>query len=214
MTDWIDITLPIDADAVAWAGLDRPRLSLLGDMRAGASVNVSQLDCCLHTGTHADAPWHVDLGGATIDRVDPRLYLGPAWVLATADPERISRAELVERLPGARRHEPRLERLLVATPQPYDGRHFPARVPALDPEAAEWLLWLGVRLFGVNVPSVDPLDSKTMVSHRLLFAAGAGLLENLDLSGVVPNRAYWLAAPPLKVVGADAAPVRALVRPV
>lgn len=213
MATWTDITLPIAADSVAWAGLDRPRLPLLGDMRAGASVNVGQLDCCLHTGTHADAPWHVDLGGATIDHVDPSLYLGPAWIVATSDPARISRAELVDRLPGARRHDPRLERLLVATPQPYDGRHFPARVPALDAEAAEWLLWLGVRLLGVNVPSVDPLDSKTMDSHRLLFAAGAGVLENLDLSDVEPDRAYWLAAPPLKVVGADAAPVRALVRP-
>ena len=63
---WTDITLPITADAVAWSGVAVPRLALLGDMQAGATVNVGQLDCCLHTGTHADAPWHVDLGGATI----------------------------------------------------------------------------------------------------------------------------------------------------
>ncbi|MFI0607356.1 MAG: cyclase family protein [Anaerolineae bacterium] len=209
---WTDITLPITADAVAWSGVAAPRLALLGDMQAGATVNVGQLDCCLHTGTHADAPWHVDLGGATIDRMDPGLYLGPARVIATADPHCISQPELAERLKGLQRQDPTLERLLIATPQPYDGRHFPKRIPALDPEAAEWLLWLGVRLIGVNVPSVDPLDSKTMDSHRLLFAAGAGLLENLDLRGVGVDQGYWLSAPPIKVLGADAAPVRALLR--
>ncbi len=210
---WTDISLPITAHSIPWSGLAAPRISLLGDIRAGSAVNVGQLDCCLHTGTHADAPWHIDQGGLTIDRMDPDLYLGPARVVATADPERISRLELADLLREVGRGDPTLERLLVATPTPFDGRSFPVRIPALDPDAAEWLIWLGVRLLGVNVPSIDPLESRTMDSHRLLFAAGAGVLENLALEGVAAARAYWLAAAPIKVAGADAAPVRALLRP-
>ncbi len=210
---WTDISLPITAHSIPWSGLAAPRISLLGDIRAGSAVNVGQLDCCLHTDTHADAPWHIDQGGLTIDRMDPDLYLGPARVVATADPERISRLELADLLREVGRGDPTLERLLVATPTPFDGRSFPVRIPALDPDAAEWLIWLGVRLLGVNVPSIDPLESRTMDSHRLLFAAGAGVLENLALEGVAAARAYWLAAAPIKVAGADAAPVRALLRP-
>lgn len=212
MHAWIDISLPIGPEERAWSGIPPSRFSLLADLAAGASVNVGQLDCCTHSGTHADAPWHVDLGGRTIDRVDPGLYVGPASVLRIASTEAIERAELEELLRGeVKQGDPRVERLLIATPQPYDGRHFPERIPALAPEAAAWLVWAGCRLVGVDQPSLDPLTAKDMASHRLLFEAGAGVLENLDLSRVDMG-AYDLVAPPLRLLGGDAAPVRALVR--
>lgn len=212
MPAWIDISLPIGPSAIAWSGLPPSRLSLLAAIADGDAVTVGQLDCCTHTGTHADAPWHVDLGGKTIDRMDAGLYVGQATVLRLASPQAIDRAELEELLGGdVKRGDPRVERLLIATPRPYDGKHFPARVPALAPEAADWLAWAGTRLVGVDQPSLDPLEAKDLASHRLLFAAGAGVLENLDLSRVEAG-SYDLIAPPLRLIGGDAAPVRALVR--
>jgi arylformamidase len=204
---WLDITLPIAPDACAWAGLAGPRLSFLTRIDGGAAVNVGQIDCCLHTGTHADAPFHVLAAGATAERLDVSAYLGPALVVRTADPSAITVAEL--RAAGVERLRP--ERLLVATPAQYDGVHFPARVPHLAADAAELLVALGVRLVGVNVPSLDPLDSKTLDAHKLLFAGGIAVLENLALTGVRPGP-YELVAQPLSVVGGDAAPVRALLR--
>ena len=70
---------------------------------------------------------------------------------------------------------------------------------------------LGVRLVGVNGPSLDPLDSRSMDAHKILFAGGACILENLALSGIDAGD-YELVAPPLAIVGGDAAPVRALLR--
>jgi arylformamidase len=205
---WRDVTLPIGPDSIAWAGLAAPRLVPLAALAAGDAVNVAALDCCLHTGTHADAPFHVQAGGRTAERLDVSAYVGPALVVRTADPDRIERAEL-EALGVGR---PGVERLLLATPAQYDGRSFPAAIPCLTPETAEWLVGLGLRLVGVNVPSLDPLDSRAMTVHRILFEAGLGVLENLALDGVAPGT-YELVAPPLAVVGGDAAPVRALLRP-
>lgn len=209
---WIDISLPIAPGAIAWSGLDPARLESLARRSEGAAVNVGRLDCCLHTGTHADAPWHVLDGGATVDRLDPALFIGPAQVLRTEDPDAISIESL--RAAGLREGEAGGAplRLLIATPRPYDGRQFPETIPHLSPEAARWLVSLGLRLVGVNVPSLDPLDSRAMESHRVVFAAGAGILENLDLSTVEPG-AYELFAAPIRISGADAAPVRALLRP-
>jgi arylformamidase len=204
---WRDISLPVAADSVAWAGLPAPRLSWLARIADGDSVSVGQLDCCLHTGTHADAPLHVLRDGTAAEQLDVGAFIGPALVLRTTDPEAITERELA----AAGLEQRRPERLLIATPAQYDGRHFPERVPHLAPEAAEFLVHLGVRLVGVNVPSLDPLDSRAMAAHRLLFAGGTCILENLALSGIEAGD-HELVAPPLAVVGGDAAPVRALLR--
>lgn len=211
---WIDITLPIAPGSMAWAGLAPPRLSFVAEIAAGAAVNVGQLDCSLHTGTHADAPLHVLAGGASVDRLDPAIYIGPALIVRSEDEAAITRDALMAAGLGARRAvgDPPLERLLVATPQPYDGIHFPERIPHLARDAATWLTGLGLRLIGVDVPSLDPLDSRTMEAHKLVFGAGMGVLENLDLRGIAPGW-YELVAVPIRIAGADAAPVRALVRP-
>ena len=73
----------------------------------------------------------------------------------------------------------RPERLLVATPCQYDGVDFPQSVPHVEIEAAQWLVEIGVRLLGVNVPSVDPLDSQTLDSHHALMNGGVHIVETL-----------------------------------
>ena len=210
--NWIDISLPIEPESTAWSGLPGPSLRPLTRIEDGAAVRVGQLDCCLHTGTHADAPSHVLADGQTVDRLDPAAFLGPALLVRIEGRDRIGLDELRRIGLDGRRGRPETARILVATPEPYDGRHFPKRIPHLEPEAAEFLIWLGARLVGVDQPSIDPLDSKAMPAHKLLFASGACLLENLDLGGLAPG-AYELAAAPIRIRGADAAPVRALLRP-
>ncbi len=206
---WIDISLPIDAGrSIAWSGIGAPELVRLADIAEGDSVTVGQLTICLHTGTHADAPKHVGRDGASIERLDPSRFIGPALIVKTSDRNSI-RLEELHALGFA---TSRPERLLIATPCQYDGENFPQAVPHLEVESARWLSEIGVRLIGVNVPSVDPLDSRTLEAHHALFDSGVHILENLVLEGLAPGE-YDLVALPLPVVGGDASPVRALVRP-
>jgi arylformamidase len=82
---------------------------------------------------------------------------------------------------------------------------------AFAPETIAWLASLGVTLVGIDTPSVDPADSKTLDSHQQLLRHDMRVLENLVLDDVAPGD-YELIALPLKLTGADAAPVRAILR--
>jgi arylformamidase len=207
---WADISLPVAADSVAWSGIPTPRLRFDARIDNGDAVNVGRLDCSLHTGTHADAPFHVTADGVPVQGLDLELYIGPCRVvrLPAAGPDdpittqRLAQAGVGPGCP---------QRLLIATGSPYDGRDFPEQIPTLDEKALAWILSLGVRLVGVDVPSVDALASKVLPVHNALFRSGAGILENLDLHAVAPGD-YELAAAPILIMGADAAPCRALVR--
>ena len=74
-----------------------------------------------------------------------------------------------------------------------------------------WLGEHGVRLLGLDVPSVDAIDSRDLPTHHALAAAGVHILESLDLAAV-PTGVYELIALPLRIAGGDAAPVRAILR--
>ncbi|MFM8782227.1 MAG: arylformamidase, partial [Gemmatimonadota bacterium] len=103
-------------------------------------------------------------------------------------------------------------RLLLHTGRTIANGTFPEAWPVLAPAAARVLVADGLRLLGVDCPSVDARESKTLEVHRILFNGGANVLENLDLRAIRPGP-YELLAPPLAVGAIDAAPVRALLRP-
>ena len=92
-----------------------------------------------------------------------------------------------------------------------DTARFPESIPVMEPELPDWLADRGVRLIGVDLPSVDPLDSKTLDNHHALGRRGVTIVEGLWLADV-PRGRYELIALPLKIVGADGSPVRAVLR--
>ena len=102
-------------------------------------------------------------------------------------------------------------RLLLKTGAWPDGAPFPERIPLLSPDVPAWLDAHGIRLLGLDVPSVDAIDSHDLPIHHALAAAGVHILESLDLSAV-PAGVYELIALPLRIAGGDAAPVRAVLR--
>jgi arylformamidase len=108
-------------------------------------------------------------------------------------------------------HAIRGGRLLLRTGQSIARGSFPDRWPWLTPACIAALARDGLRLVGVDSPSVDARDSKDLATHRAIFAHGGSILENLDLSSVEPG-AYELVAAPMRVAGLDAAPVRAALR--
>ena len=172
----------------------------------GASVNLSSISGSPHVGTHADAPFHVHDDWAASDALPLEAFLGEALVLDVGG----SAEELLALAPDeARLHG--VERLLLRTGRTIAAGSFPADWPVLSPRTAAALAARGVRLIGVDAPSVDARHSKTLDVHRALFAGGAHVLENLDLRGV-PEGRYELIALPQRLVGLDAAPVRAVLR--
>lgn len=199
-----DITQPLTPALPVWPG-DTPFGRTENLLRAhGETVNLSDIRMSLHAGTHADAPWHVEDAWGRAEALDLTAFVGPARVVFVPGRRVIAWADLEAAGVGG------AERVLVRTDAVEDGV-FPEAVPVLETAAIREMAARGVRLLGLDVPSVDALESKDLPNHRALFGAGLHLLENLRLRGVEPGD-YELLALPLLIPGADAAPVRAILR--
>ena len=200
----LDISQPVDGSIACWPG-DTPFHSEWAcHIGKGAAVTVSKVTTSPHNGTHADAPCHFLLGAPGIGEVDVEKYVGPCRVV-----ERIGTGPLLPE--EVRRWRVRKgDRILVRTRRRLDPRVFPAKFAHLTGESAALLADAGAGLFGIDTPSVDHRDSKTMDAHKALLRGGVAILENLDLTRVKPGR-FRLIAPPAKFMGLDAAPVRAIL---
>jgi len=201
-----DISVEVRVGTPEWPG-DAPfECGWTARIADGASVNLSRVGGSPHVGTHADAPLHVHDGWPASDALPLEAFLGMAFVLDVSDaPAGPLAVDLSDaRLAG-------VERLLLRTGRCIAGGTFPADWPVLDSRIAAGLAERGLRLFGVDAPSVDARHSTALEVHHALFAGGAYVLENLDLRGV-PEGRYELIALPQRLIGLDAAPVRAVLR--
>lgn len=200
-----DITPPIDEHFPVWPGDTPPRREVLCDMHRGDHITLSTLHATVHLGAHADAPSHYGKDAPSIAERDLSLYLGLCQVMhVSATPRsRIARAQLPDMI--------RAERILVATGTYPDPTRFREDFAALEPELVEYLHGLGVRLIGIDTPSVDVFDSKDLPTHQMCLRCDMAILEGLDLRAV-PAGMYELIALPLRLHGFDASPVRAVLR--
>lgn len=199
-----DLSIPVSPATPEWPGDTPFSCGWTWTIAAGASVNVSTVAGSPHVGTHADAPLHVRDGGASSDALPLEAFHGPATLLDVSDLDvAIDRHALQARLAGGAP-----ERILLRTGRGIASDRFPAAWAALTPDAARWLTAGGTRLVGVDAPSVDERDSRTLAVHHALFDGGACVLENLDLRAA-PTGRHLLLALPQRLVGLDAAPVRA-----
>jgi arylformamidase len=200
-----DISLALHTRLAGWPGDAPYEWRWNWQKSAGATVNVGQVSLSVHTGTHTDAPFHFSDSGLTVEALDLNPYLGPACVCDVSGRDVIRVADLqaidVARTP----------RVLMRTGAWVDHDRFPERIPVLDADVPGWLADRGAVLIGLDVPSVDALDSKNLPNHHALGSRGIAILESLDLAGV-PEGVYELIALPLKLVGADGSPVRAILR--
>jgi arylformamidase len=202
----IDISRTLGNDLAPWPGDTPFRYELKWKMAEGAAVNVGAVTMGVHNGTHADAVFHFDPKGETIDCAELDTFFGPAIVADVSNTSTIEISHL-ERWGEALRKAPRL---LLKTNAWRDSKVFPKEIPTISATVPEWLRARGVRLLGLDVPSADSIDSKDLHNHHALAGAGIAILESLDLSSVAEGE-YQLAALPLKIAGSDAAPVRAVL---
>ena len=173
----------------------------------GCPVNVSEITLSPHIGAHADAPLHYAEGGASIGDTDLAPFLGPCRVIHA-----IGRGPLVEWVHIAHAVDGTLPpRVLVRTYARMPVDRWDPQLAAYAPATVEALAARGVQLIGIDTASIDPADSKTLDSHMAIRRHGMRVLENLVLDDVDEGD-YELIALPLKLVTADASPVRAVLR--
>jgi arylformamidase len=202
-----DITPPITSRLAVWPGDTPPSREVLLDMKGGANLTLSTLRATVHLGAHADAPSHYGLDAPAIDSRPLEPYLGRCEVVRLG----VARGACVT--PSDVAASPRAERVLFATGTFPDPERFNEDFAALSPELIAWLHARGVRLVGIDTPSVDPFSSKGLPAHRACLERDMAILEGLVLAHVTPGL-YELIALPLKLAGFDASPVRAVLRSV
>lgn len=203
-----DISLAISPDLPVWPGDPPIVLERVKRMEEGANNNVSRLDMSVHTGTHVDAPYHFLQEGKTVEQLRLNLLTGRVYVLHLPDVDLIT-ADVLEQA----QIPPRTRRVLFKTRNSdYWARRensFQTDFVALNPEGAHYLVQRGVKLVGVDYLSVAPYK-KSKLTHEILLKAGVVIIEGLDLSEVSQGR-YTLFCLPLKLVGSDGAPARAIL---
>jgi len=199
-----DISLPLSEQLPVWPGDPPVTLVRQGDPDGPW---VSRLGLGSHAGTHVDAPAHYIAGGATVDRLPLELFVGPAWVAHLPGPGPLTATDLAAAgIPAG------TARLLLRTRNSdvMSVVSFDPDFVALAPDTADWLLARGVRLVGIDAPSIEPYDSPGEPLHRALLGAGVVILEGLALAGITAG-ACQLICLPLRLAGGDAAPARAIL---
>ena len=202
----IDISPVVDASIQVWPG-DTPFVQTVNlDMNAGANLTLSDIRTSVHVGAHADAPSHYVADGCDIAARRLELYIGRCVVLHVdvARGERIYPAHLANKRLTA-------PRVLLRTRTFESHNAWNEDFAALSPELVNKLYHHGVMLIGIDTPSVDPFHSKELEAHHAFARNDMAILEGLMLDHVEEGE-YELMAAPLRLRGADASPVRAVLR--
>ena len=200
-----DISPSIREGHKVWPGDTPPSREVLCDMKRGDSVTLSTLHATVHLGAHADAPSHYGVHAPAIHERSLDYYLGVCQVIHVAVPRGTSiRLEDIKAPISA-------PRVLLRTGSYPDPEQFNEDFASLTPELVAAMHDRDVILIGIDTPSVDPFSSKDLPAHKMFLKHDMGILEGLVLKDV-PAGLYELIALPLKLVGFDASPVRAILR--
>ena len=200
-----DITPAISPALQVWPGDTPPSREVLLDMKRGANLTLSTLRATVHLGAHADAPSHYGMDAPAIEARSLDFYLGRCQVMRvpTGRGKRIAPKDLSSAV--------ETERILFATGTYPDPSRFNEDFAALSEGLVDQLARQGVRLVGIDTPSVDLFDSRDLPSHQACLRHDLAILEGIVLDNV-PEGIYELIALPLKLQGFDASPVRAVLR--
>ncbi len=208
-SSWIDVSVPLYNGMVHWPG--DASFERNSDMRIadGDVANLSRMACSVHTGTHMDAPLHFIDGGESIDQVPLDTLIGPVRIIGIENAAEIRAADL------AQLNLAKGERVLFRTSNSsrlWQRDGFEEGYVGIAPDGAEVLAKAQVRLVGVDYLSVGLFASGNPETHRTLLGAGIWIIEGLNLSEVEPGGHYEMICLPLKIVGAEGAPARVVLR--
>ena len=208
-----DISRTLSDELAEWPGDEPFHFRLTKTLAEGQSVNLGAISMSVHNGTHADAQFHFDGKGESIEKASLEIYLGRAVVVDLTEAFSQSKEKQLITIEDLHLHAEKIaetSRLLIKTGRWSNSAVFPDQIPVIAADIAAWLQKNGVKLLGLDLPSVDEIDSKSLQNHHALARNGIVIIESLDLSNVSPG-IYNLAALPLKIAGGDGAPMRAVL---
>jgi arylformamidase len=178
-------------------------------MDAGAHDNISRLACSVHTGTHVDAPHHFLNDHRTVEALSMNVLTGPAQVIQIAEEVDLITADILEKVA----FQTGISRLLLKTRNSHlwerGEKEFSKDFVGVSEDGAGWMVQAGVKLVGIDYLSIAPYK-QSIPTHQALLKPGIIILEGVNLSAVPPG-IYHLYCLPLKLVGSDGAPARAIL---
>lgn len=200
-----DISPTLSPAIPVWPGDTAFRAEPTWQIADGCPVHVSRMTLSTHTGAHCDAPSHYDVDGPSIDAVPLDAYLGACRVIhcigaALVEPQHVAHA--LAGLPP---------RVLLRTYRTAPQAAWDSNFSAIAPATIALLAQHGAQLIGIDTPSIDPQESKTLDAHRVVRRHRMAILEGIVLDAIAEGD-YELIALPLKLAGMDASPVRAILR--
>jgi arylformamidase len=205
----LDISVPVSPGMPVWPGDPPVELERYRSISAGDDCNVSRICCSVHSGTHVDAPEHFIDNALTVEDMSLDTLIGTAQVIEVPADGAIE-PDFLESVPLPHG----TVRLLFKTRNSELWRqpdhNFHSNYVALSPQSAAWIVDRGIRLVGVDYLSVQLFSDSEPLTHRKLLAAGIVVVEGLNLQGVRPG-SYRMICLPLKLVGSDGAPARAVL---
>jgi arylformamidase len=201
----IDISPLISPNLAVFPGDTPYSRTVALSFEQGHNLRLSAIHASVHLGAHVDAPSHYHQAGVPITEMPLDLYYGDCQVVEVRSCGSDSRVG-IEHLVGAIQ----APRILLKTRSFSDFNCWDESFWGLCPELIRYLASKGVRLIGVDTPSVDCSDDKELFAHQAVYKHGLAILEGLVLDAV-PAGHYTLVALPLKLADADASPVRAVL---
>lgn len=203
-TRWIDVSIPLKEGMAVWPGDNPFEFTAARRIAEGAGSNVSKINMNSHTGTHVDAPWHFEEDGKRLDEIDTSVFFGEVLLLDFSEAEEITvdllgETPLPSRIIFKTRNSSRLD------DDPFDKEFL-----ALNAEIAQRLVEDGVKLVGVDGPSVDYYEHQGRETHHRLLRNDVLIVEGLRLADL-EGGTYRFVVLPLPIIGADGAPCRAFI---
>lgn len=206
-----DITMPVREGMTTWPGLSETKFPAFARIAEGDPANVTDCHFCAHTGTHVDSPFHHYSDGYGMEQVALDTLIGRALVLDLTHVESSIGAAELDLLDDC----PDFDILLTKTKNStekklWDGR-FVEDYIYINPEGARAIVERGIKSVAVDCLSVEKFDATACPTHKELLKNGAvTIIEGVDLRKIEPGL-YWFVCLPLKIVGSDGAPARALL---
>jgi arylformamidase len=204
-----DISVSISPDLPTWPGDPGLKLDQYESIDKGALYNATQMSSSVHLGTHVDAPRHFLKDGSTVEQLPLEILTGPCYVVQLPDGIDAITSEVLDRTEITST----MKRVLFGTSNSHywakGESKFQTDFVAITEDGAEWLVERGVQLVGIDYLSVAPYE-ESIPTHTVLLKAGVVIVEGLNLSNIMRGF-YDLYCLPLKIVGSDGAPARAIL---
>lgn len=208
----VDLSVEISPDTQMFAAYPQPAFTQWTTREVHGFLAES-LFLVSHTGTHVDAPFHMEPSGRTIEAIPLDRFLARGHVLDLHDlPPRTPIGSTRLREARARLKRPLAQGDAVLVRTGWERKRGSAAYltdnPGLTAAAGRTLVSWGASMVGIDTPNLDPAGERGFGAHHALLRAGVPVLENVANLAAIRSRPFHLAGFPLCLRGASGSPIR------